>query len=639
VVAGGLIRRINALQTQLIGEDPSLAPAVSNSYYGLLEQGVSLERSAIFNELYLAYLNWNPVTSSLVEERLNLQSALLLLVNRNSGDYSWIIDWANAQNFPSVRLEDFWGGSQRIVNAPQIDPAFTLTGFEFVTQFMEEFSSANEGDDALAEIQVDFEQFYQREYQMAWESFAERFDEGVQRYRDRREWVRSLERMPGNDNPYFAFIDRMYDELTPFEGLQYASADHFGYFKELQEYTVEDASGGQGPGASKAIKKVLGKFGKVGKLAKKAIKIQKKTAGSAEETVNPLDTLLGQGVIAVDDYKAALSQVAFNADLRSQSLASLNDYFSAPDALESGSGPMANAWTSVYALQEIFGRPDSESALFWELYTGPLEVAYDFMMKEGSCELQDRWENDVLASLEGVEQNRLGSLIVGETGVLWGFLNGDAQSFVTRQLNRGYVPVEVKGRTMTLGDDFYSVLNNASNGGIIVGNQFDVSIRTLPSGTNAGASIAPYATFLNLHCSDGVQTLANYNYPSERTFNWALEQCGDTSLTIEIGQMRLTKNYPGVKGFARFLDDFRDGRFLFSASDFPSSEAQLRQANVSQIDINYQIVGQRPLIQSLSTVPLSLPPQIASCWPSQQPDAEPLMVVQEAPTSTATVSF
>ena len=542
VVAGGLIRRINALQTQLIGEDPSLAPAVSNSYYGLLEQGVSLERSAIFNELYLAYLNWNPVTSSLVEERLNLQSALLLLVNRNSGDYSWIIDWANAQNFPSVRLEDFWGGSQRIVNAPQIDPAFTLTGFEFVTQFMEEFSSANEGDDALAEIQVDFEQFYQREYQMAWESFAERFDEGVQRYRDRREWVRSLERMPGNDNPYFAFIDRMYDELTPFEGLQYASADHFGYFKELQEYTVEDASGGQGPGASKAIKKVLGKFGKVGKLAKKAIKIQKKTAGSAEETVNPLDTLLGQGVIAVDDYKAALSQVAFNADLRSQSLASLNDYFSAPDALESGSGPMANAWTSVYALQEIFGRPDSESALFWELYTGPLEVAYDFMMKEGSCELQDRWENDVLASLEGVEQNRLGSLIVGETGVLWGFLNGDAQSFVTRQLNRGYVPVEVKGRTMTLGDDFYSVLNNASNGGIIVGNQFDVSIRTLPSGTNAGASIAPYATFLNLHCSDGVQTLANYNYPSERTFNWALEQCGDTSLTIEIGQMRLTKN-------------------------------------------------------------------------------------------------
>jgi len=639
VVAGGLIRRINALQTQLIGEDPSLAPAVSNSYYGLLEQGVSLERSAIFNELYLAYLNWNPVTSSLVEERLNLQSALLLLVNRNSGDYSWIIDWANAQNFPSVRLEDFWGGSQRIVNAPQIDPAFTLTGFEFVTQFMEEFSSANEGDDALAEIQVDFEQFYQREYQMAWESFAERFDEGVQRYRDRREWVRSLERMPGNDNPYFAFIDRMYDELTPFEGLQYASADHFGYFKELQEYTVEDASGGQGPGASKAIKKVLGKFGKVGKLAKKAIKIQKKTAGSAEETVNPLDTLLGQGVIAVDDYKAALSQVAFNADLRSQSLASLNDYFSAPDALESGSGPMANAWTSVYALQEIFGRPDSESALFWELYTGPLEVAYDFMMKEGSCELQDRWENDVLASLEGVEQNRLGSLIVGETGVLWGFLNGDAQSFVTRQLNRGYVPVEVKGRTMTLGDDFYSVLNNASNGGIIVGNQFDVSIRTLPSGTNAGASIAPYATFLNLHCSDGVQTLANYNYPSERTFNWALEQCGDTSLTIEIGQMRLTKNYPGVKGFARFLDDFRDGRFLFSASDFPSSEAQLRQANVSQIDINYQIVGQRPVIQSLSTVPLSLPPQIASCWPSQQPDAEPLMVVQEAPTSTATVSF
>lgn len=639
VVAGGLIRRINALGTHLEGEDTSLVPAVSSTYYGLLEEGVSLEQSAIFNELYLAYLDWNPVTSSLTQERLNLQSALLHLVNRNSGDYTWIIDWANAQGFPSVRLEDFWGGSQRIANAPQIDPAFTLTGHEFVTQFMQEFSAANEGYDALVEIQADFQQFYQREYQMAWESFAERFDEGVQRYRDRREWVRSLERMPSNDNPYFAFIERMYAELTPFEELQYASADHFAYFTELQEYTVADASGGQGPGASKAIKKVLGKFGKVGKLAKKAIKIQKKAGGGAEDDVNPLDSLLEQGIAAVDDYKAALSQVAFNADLRSQSLASLNDYFSAPDALESGSGPMADAWTSVYALQEIFGRPDSESALFWELYTGPLDVAYDFMMKEGSCELQDRWENNVLAALEGVEQNKLGSLIVGEQGVLWGFLNGDAQAFVSRQLNRGYVPAEVKGRTMTMENDFYSVLNNASNGGIIVGNEFDVSVRTLPSGTNGGASVSPYATFLNLHCSDGVQTLANYNYPSERTFNWSLEQCGDTSLTIEIGQMRLTKDYPGVKGFARFLDDFRDGRFLFSASDFPNSEAQLRQVNVNQIDINYQIVGQRPVIQSLSTVPLSLPPKVASCWPVQQLEVQPVMVVEQAPTATATVSF
>lgn len=639
VVAGGLIRRINALQTQMDGEDPRLVPAVSSTYYGLLEEGVSLEQSGIFNELYLSYLEWNPVTSSLTEERLNLQSALLHLVNRNSGDYTWIIDWANAQGFPSVRLEDFWGGSQRIPDAPQVDPAFTLAGYEFVTQFMQEFSTANEGDDALAEIQADFEQFYQREYQMAWESFAERFDEGVQRYRDRREWVRSLERMPGNDNPYFAFIERMYDELTPFEELQYASADHFAYFKELQEYTVPDASGGQGPGASRAIKKVLGKFGKVGKLAQRAIKLQRRTGvGSSEEEVNPLDSLLEQGITAVDDYKAAMSQVAFNADLRSQSLSSLNDYFSAPDALESGSGPMANAWTAVYALQEVFGRPDSESALFWELYTGPLDVAYDFMMKEGSCELQDRWENNVLAALEGVEQNRLGSLIVGETGVLWEFLNGDAQAFVSRQLNRGYVPAEVKGRAMTLSGDFYSVLNSASNGGIIVGNEFDVSVRTLPSGTNGGASVSPYATFLNLHCSDGVQTLANYNYPSERTFNWSLEQCGDTSLTIEIGQMRLTKDYPGVKGFARFLDDFRDGRFIFNASDFPGSEAQLRQVNVNQIDINYEIVGQRPVIQSLSTVPLGLPPRIASCWPS--PDAGvPKMIVEEAPTSTATVSF
>ncbi|MCH8530628.1 MAG: hypothetical protein LAT65_07245 [Saccharospirillum sp.] len=631
VVAGGLIRRINALQARLENDDPSLVPAVSNNFYGLLQDGISVEQSSIFHELYLTYLDWNSITGQLNEERLTLQSALLHLVNRNRGDYTWIVDWTNAQGYPSVRLEDFWGGSRRLTNPPQIDPAFTLAGYEFVNNFIQEFAEATQGDAALGDIEADFNQFYQREYRLAWEAFAERFGEGVQRYRDRREWLRALERMSGNDNPYFAFMERMHDELEVFGEIEYASSLYFEYFKELQEYTVEDAAGGAGPGASRAIKKVLGRAGKAGKLAQRAIRMQRRAGAGAEDDVNPLDTLLDRGVTAVDDYKAALSQVAFNAELRSQSLAALNEFFLQPDQLEAGSGPMADAWQAVIDLQEIFGRPDSNSALFWRLYTGPLDVAYDFMMQEGSCELQTRWENNVLASLEGVEPNRLGSLIVGDQGVLWQFLNDDAQAFVQRQLNRGYVPSEVRNRRMTLNPDFYQVLNEARTGGIVVGNEFDVTMRTLPSGTNAGAGVSPYATFLNLHCSDGVQTLANYNYPSQHTFRWSLETCGDTSLTIEIGQMRLTRDYPGVKGFARFLNDFRDGRYIFSASDFPSAEAQLRQQNVSQIDVNYQISGQRPVIQSLTTVPLSLPPVIASCWPA--PQVEPQPTVQEAPTA------
>lgn len=638
VVAGGLIRRINALQSRLEPESEIEPKPIDASYLGTLVPGMGLDQSAVFYELYMTYLDWSSTTLSLNEERLALQNALLHLVNRNHGDYNWIIDWVNAQGFPSVRLEDFWGGSRRITDAPEIDPAFTLAGYEFVNEFMAEFSQADQGDDDLASIRSDFQTFYQREYRLAWETFAERFSDGTQRFRDRKEWITAMQRMATDDNPYFNFIERMYDELAPFEGLEYASSEYFGYFKELQGFTIDEAGAGRSPGASKVVKKALGKLGKVGKLAKKAIKIQKKTGiGESSEEENPLDTLLEMAVTSVDDYKAALAQVAFNAELRSQSLASLTTLFTQPESPQDGSGPTASAWTAVYGLQELFGRPDSNSALFWELYSGPIDVAYDFMMRESSCELQDRWENDVLAALEGVEQNKMGDLIVGEQGVLWTFLNSEAQPFVSRELNRGYVPVEVGDRALTFEEDFYDILNEARNGGIVVGNEFTVKVKTLPSGSNSGAAVSPYATFLNLHCSDGVQTLANYNYPTQHDFLWSLEQCGDTSLTIEIGQMRLTKEYPGVKGFPRFLSDFQDGRNIFTASDFPGHEAQLAQANVSQIDINYQIVGQRPVVQSLDTVPLSLPPVVASCWPEPEPDSGPQ--VSDAPTASMTVDL
>jgi len=319
-------------------------------------------------------------------------------------------------------------------------------------------------------------------------------------------------------------------------------------------------------------------------------------------------------VVAVDAYKQALAEIAFKADSRSQSLASVTTLFETPDAPESGNGSVADAWASIKQLQALIGKPISTSKVFWHLFTGPMHATYDYMQNESSCELQDRWQNDVLAALDGVSGNQVGNLVVGEGGVLWNYLENDLAPFVEKKYKRGIVRSNVAQRSIGLTEELLEVLNQAENGKFIVGNSFDVAVNALPTGANPGARIQPYATFVDLYCSDGTQTLANYNYPTQHQFKWALETCGDTTLRIEIGQLTLMKNYVGVKGFSKFLKEFQDGRHIFASSDFPNQEAQLLNSGVNFIDVNFEIKGQRPVIQMLDSVPLQLPEMAAHCW-------------------------
>jgi type VI secretion system protein ImpL len=324
--------------------------------------------------------------------------------------------------------------------------------------------------------------------------------------------------------------------------------------------------------------------------------------------------LFSDAVIAVDAYKQALAEIAFKADSRTQSLSSVTTLFQTPDAPENGDGSVATAWVAIKQLQALIGKPVSTSKVFWHLFTGPMHATYDYMQNESSCELQDRWQNNVLAALDGVSGNQIGNLVVGEGGVLWNYLQNDLAPFVEKKYKRGIVRSNVSKRSIGLTEELLEVINQAENGKFIVGNSFDVMVNALPTGANPGARIQPYATFVDLYCSDGTQTLANYNYPTQHSFKWALETCGDTTLRIEIGQLTLMKNYVGVKGFSKFLKEFQDGRHIFSATDFPNQQAQLSNSNVDFIDVNFEIRGQKPVIQMLDSVPLQLPEMAAHCW-------------------------
>jgi type VI secretion system protein ImpL len=610
-LAGGLVRRINIIQQHLLPEDDIEAMPIGMEYLVVQDKEIDSEQSDLYNDIYLSYVNWSHSLVDLTEEKKTLQAALLYLVKQNHGDYNWIVQWANSQDFDGKGLKDYWGGSYKVVNPPTVDAAYTLEGYEFIQEFLTEFKRANSEDKQLNEIQEDFDKFYQRQYIESWMQFAQRFDEGKIQQRDRKEWQQLLERMATADNPYFSLLGDMENQLSPFSDAEYNSKQQLSFFKEVQSYSVTD--GRKGKGNSKLIKKALGKFGKVGKMAKKGMKIHKKATKGKKGGVDT-DSALDDSVVAVDAYKQALAEIAFKADSRSQSLSSVTTLFQTPDSPESGNGSVATAWTSIKQLQALIGKPVSTSKVFWHLFTGPIHATYDYMQNESSCELQDRWQNDVLAALDGVSGNQIGNLVVGEGGVLWNYLQNDLAPFVEKKYKRGIVRANVSKRSIGLTEELLEVLNQAENGKFIVGNTFDVKVNALPTGANPGAEIQPYATFVDLYCSDGTQTLANYNYPTQHSFKWALETCGDTTLRIEIGQLTLMKNYVGVKGFSKFLKEFQDGRHIFSATDFPNQQAQLSNSNVSFIDVNFEIRGQKPVIQMLDSVPLQLPEMAAHCW-------------------------
>ena len=625
-IVSGLVRRINMISAKNAGgtEANIYVPAIPEGYMSVLFAEVTAETSQIFSSLYDSYIAMVQPGTELAEQQLNLAAALEHVLKSNRTNYGWLIDWVNDQGLPAVKLDDFWGGSRLVKDAAEVPAAYTLEGRMFLLRFLDELNLASEISPGITAIETDFLNFYNRRYLQAWKEFTEQFDKGKQKLRGRKEWLNALESMSRVDNPYFALMARIRAELAPviMEGI-FQARERIDYFTEIQAF-AGDETGGDSKLAKKAAKqglKVIGKFGKVGKLAAKAgktgMKTQKKVAraGGQGKQVD-LDTVLEEAAKTYTAYKKALQDISFNADSAKVSFNATASIFTKPEDPASGDGAGAEAWAAVLDLQRILGKPRESTQIFWDLYTGPVRLAYDYMKEEAACYLQDSWQDKVLAELVGVDQDKLGEVLIGDGGLVWNFVEADAEPFLRKKYKKGYIPKIVNGRSMPWESDFMRFVNNADSGRIIVANEFTVRISALPTGINQSATISPYATYLDLHCADGIQTLANYNYTASNDFVWSLSQCGNTSLRIEVGEYSLQKDYKGRKGFAKFLADFRDGRRVFNVDEFPENASKLRNASVTTIDVQYKITGQAPVIQMLKSVPLAPPKQAIACWSS-----------------------
>ena len=620
-LVSGIVRRINLISARL-EEDPDKFAAqleIPEQYVRVIDPNINAETAPLFDALYNKYVRLLPSSFDLSDERLRLQAALESVIAASRGDFRWLVRYTELQGFPEVKVGDYWSGSRELLDQPVVSSAYTLEGLEFIENFLDELNTAGTDSVALGSVRDNFMLFYQRNYLKTWLAFAEEFDYGKNKLRGRKEWLTAMESMTTPNNPYFAVMRRIQSEIEPIysEGL-FKARDDIDFFGDIQDH-VGDESGADNSKAkkqaTKAALKVIGKFGKVGKLvakgAKKGLKVQKKLGGKEREVS---DEELDKAAAAYAAYKESLKNLAFNGDAVELSYAETSHAFTSPNDLSSGDGAGAQAWAAIINLQRVIGKPSESTRLFWDLYTGPVRLAYEYMREEAACYIQSSWEDKVLAGLEGVSAEKTGETLIGETGLLWDFTTSDAAPFLQKKLKKGYISTRVKNIGLDWQAPFIEFVNNAENGRKIVGGEFVVSIGALPTGINQSALISPYATYIDLHCADGVQTLANYNYFASSEFNWSLAKCGDVTLRIEVGEYSLRKQYTGQKGFSKFLAEFRDGRRIFSVKEFPDFESQLRNENVQAIDVNYEIKGQEPVIQMLEAVPLNPPVKAIACW-------------------------
>lgn len=74
--------------------------------------------------------------------------------------------------------------------------------------------------------------------------------------------------------------------------------------------------------------------------------------------------------------------------------------------------------------------------------------------------------------------------------------------------------------------------------------------------------------------------------------------------------MVLSRRYIGRRAFPDFLRDFRGGRRVFHAREFPAEKAALEKLKIKFIKVAYRFIGNMPVVQTMEAMPVALPGSI-----------------------------
>ncbi|MFH1146599.1 MAG: type VI secretion protein IcmF/TssM N-terminal domain-containing protein [Pseudomonadota bacterium] len=593
-----LVRRINLLKSR--AEDEGFETLVKkprpsyDSSAGFGNRTAESLAAKKFGDLYFCYVAWRSDQGEINRELTTLQAWLRHILSLKGGQLQWLTTCINRQDsVRPVTLGDFWGGNLPAPDEAAIPPAFTLKGRDLMESFLKEVESALP-DVALRNQKASFDRWYRDACFTAWHQFAAGFPKGVNRLRDRRGWQQMAAQMASEQGPYFAFLNRMTDELDPL-------SDEGSLPSWLEQAYRLQLLKAQGPAGG-----LLAKAAEEGK--KLVVKVKErigKQAGGLESSVSAIK--------AYQDYYRALAAITPSAASSAQAYKIAFQTFSEDPA--TGKSPFITAKGAAVRLKSITQDGSLMDEVIWQLVSGPVDFLWSFVRMETALNLQQQWEQTVLAEIQGAEGPQAAQLMFSPDGPVWKFVKGPAAPFVSFGIGRGYYAREVLGGAVPFEGSFFSFLRqNAPGKQAAVKSNYSVAVRGLPTDSNSEARFKPHATRLDLQCAGITQTLLNQNFPVSKTFQWAPGACGDVTLQIEVGDLVLTRYYMGDQGFLDFLKDFPGGQHTFYPNDFPGERPRLNAMGIKYIKVRYDLSGHQAILGGLGSLSGGAPRQIVRCW-------------------------
>ena len=632
------IRYINQIQARQKGADYDDLAAMPQRRY--TDTTLSENSFNQLKSLHLAVLAWTPPNDPYLEKTVLSEQALLNEYAYSDPPFVWLSGlMENNSRVKPVTAADFWAVAAARPNIPigsnrSVPAMYTLAGKDEIDRFFAEMqNSVDEGRKFLSKRNA-FEQWYSEQRLDNWQAFMNAFPDVDRKELGEAAWRTELGDIIGNKSAYFQAIDRLVAEFSKAPSGSLPNWIVFAQqFSQLRKQATAIPVG-----SSKQLVATINAVG--GKAIQETVSGEpsagQKTVTSHLAAVNALRTYM-------DNLKDISASAAQGTTQAYQLAADFHSYGVNPTIKSSD---LNNAVQQLANLKKQVGMSSPGDETIWHLIEGPQRFITQYVEEQASCAVQAEWESKVLFPLQTqTNMTDLMNELYGKTGSVWAFADGIAKPFLQRNANQ-YAVVQTAGFSLPFTPSFLPALNNATGKRVefiksnallnketqqqqLRAEQEDldnkqklveidrvladtkqkleaskaqpvvIKITAHPTSLNADALAKPYATILSIQCASGSRKISNFNFLVSDSVTWSPGQCGDVELKIKIGDLTLSKKYPGVTGLYTFLQDFRDGTRDFYADEFPTMKGKLEQLRIRQIGVKYLFEGANTMIAAV----------------------------------------
>lgn len=608
--AAHIVRRIHLVKAKMNGKSddalysrshPAFTPFVTDAGDSIAIPDLDEKLS----RLYLHYVLWQSDASVLNEELNHLQKWLKHILTLDGVTLNWLVDWVNTDPAVSpVLMSDYWGN---VRFEEDILQAFTVDGKDQIDRFVSEIEAALYDPLVIAEKKLDFYRWYDQRYLTAWHDFAAVFSSGPETLEDKEKWARIASRIGTEQDPYFLLLDAMSRHLAPYADTAGRPAwmDFVFDFQAAKQEAAVSAKK-EGLEDSTLVRKATRQIQSTLRRSERAIGVR------SERMLDSGNLLLaGQALLL---YRESLAEIAPVAASRRLAYELAAKFYGNDDASEPGESAFDSAYAQADTLKRVLSDPGRDLAAMDRLLTGPASFLHEFAIREAACYLQETWERQVILEVKDIAHQNINQLLMGDGGLARKFIDGPAGPFIDRSMQKGYYPAVKRQKSAGFLPPFLSYLNRGERAFRTAQSTYNVVVRAEPTGANPEARVRPHQTVVQLQCMPGATRLVNVNYPVSKNFAYSPQACSDVEITVNVGNLVLTKTYTGYLAFPRFIKDFEKGSRRFPAAAFPEHQLALRQMGVDYIAMGFGFKGHEPVLDFLKVAAEPIPEAVAACW-------------------------